>query len=91
MGFNKEIFDKRGKIGVTIVEPFSATKQFLSELEGENFYQKTDFDLPFRSFGINFSYTFGKLDFKAKSRNNKINNSDLKAGDSGQGGGGQQN
>ena len=69
-----------------MIDPFNETKKFVSELEGETFYQETNFRLPFRSFGLNFSYTFGKLDFKAKQRSSKIKNSDLKAGDSGQGG-----
>jgi outer membrane receptor protein involved in Fe transport len=86
LGINKEILNKRGKIGLTIIDPFNETKQFVSELEGTTFYQRTNFNLPFRSFGINFSYTFGKLDFKAKQRSSKIKNSDLKSGDSGQGG-----
>ncbi|NND34828.1 MAG: TonB-dependent receptor [Saprospiraceae bacterium] len=85
LGINKEIFNKRGKIGITMIDPFNETKKFVSELEGVTFYQKTDFRLPFRSFGINFSYTFGKLDFKAKQRSSKIKNNDLKSGEQGQG------
>ena len=88
LGIKKEIFKKKGSIGITIVDPFNETKRFQSELEGPNFYQTTDFRLPFRSFGLNFSYTMGKLDFKAKQRRSKIRNSDLKEGDSGQGQGG---
>ncbi len=85
LGVRKEIWNKKGSVGITIVDPFSEIKRFKSELEGANFYQETNFNLPFRSFGINFSYTFGKLDFKAKRRSSKIRNSDLKQGDSGQG------
>jgi hypothetical protein len=56
-------------------------------LEGEGFYQKSDFSIPFRSIGINFSYRFGKLDFKAKQPRSKIRNTDLKQGEDNQGGG----
>ena len=89
LGIKKEIWNKKGSIGITIVDPFNETKRFQSELEGPTFFQTTDFRLPFRSFGINFSYTLGKLDFKAKQRRSKIRNSDLKEGDGGnnQGGG----
>jgi len=80
LGVKKEIWEKKGSIGITIVDPFNETKRFKSELEGATFYQTTDFRLPFRSFGINFSYTFGKLDFKTKQRKSKIRNTDLKDG-----------
>ncbi len=81
LGIKKEILDKKASLGITIIDPFNETKRFQSELEGPTFYQMTDFRLPFRSFGLNFSYTLGKLDFKAKQRSSKIRNSDLKQGD----------
>ncbi len=93
LGIKKEILKKKGSVGITIVDPFNETKRFKSELEGPTFFQTTDFRLPFRSFGINFSYTFGKLDFKTRKRGSKIKNTDLKQGegDGGQGGGSPQN
>jgi ferric enterobactin receptor len=92
VGFKKELWDKRGSVGINIIDPFNKTKFFRTELEGQNFSQASEFGLPFRSFGINFSYKFGKLDFKAKSRKSSIKNDDAKAGDGGGGlggGGGQ--
>ena len=81
IGIKKEIWNKRGAIGLRMVEPFNRTKSFISELEGDAFYQTSEFKLPFRSFGLNFSYKFGKLDFKAKrKRGSKIKNTDLKSG-----------
>ena len=80
LGIKREILKKKGSVGITIVDPFNETKRFMSELEGETFYQTTDFRLPFRSFGVNFSYTLGKLDFKTKKRSSKIRNTDLKDG-----------
>ena len=44
--------------------------------KNENFYQRNVFEIPFRSFGINFSYKFGKLDYKARQRRSRINNDD---------------
>ena len=79
-------------IDLNIIDPFNKTKNFKTELEGDNFAQTSNFGLPFRSFGVNFSYKFGKLDFKAKSRKSSIKNDDQKQGDAdggGQGGGGQ--
>ncbi len=82
-GIKKDLFNKRGSIGMNVIEPFVKYKDFGSELTGENFYQTSLFQMPFRSIGINFSYTFGKLDFKA--RQSKIKNDDMKQGDDGGG------
>ena len=91
LGFKKELWGKRGTVGLNMIDPFNKTKNFKTELEGDNFSQTSNYALPFRSFGINFSYKFGKLDFKAKSRRSSIKNDDVKQGESGagQGGGGQ--
>jgi len=91
VGFQKEFWDKRASLGIRIVDPFNRTKTFRTELRGEDFYQKSDFTIPFRSFGLNFRYTFGKLDFKAKTSRSKIRNDDQKGGGDGQQGGGQGN
>ena len=84
MGMRKEIWDKKGSIGITIVEPFFADKNFGSELEGDNFYQESETLIPFRSFGVNFRYKFGKLDFKQRQRRSKINNDDVQRSGDGQ-------
>lgn len=81
MGAKKEINEKLS-LGVRIVEPFFDNKTFGSELNGENFVQTSEFEIPFRSFGINLTYKFGKLDFKQRTRKSKINNQDQEdAGD----------
>ena len=91
LGLQKEIFNKKGKIGLRIVEPFKADKEFITELEGDNFYQTNKLSVPFRSIGISFSYSFGKLNFK--ERKSFIKNDDLKQGggdDEGNGGSDKQ-
>ncbi len=88
LGFRKELWGKRGSVGINMIDPFNKIKYFKSELEGDNFSQTSNYGLPFRSFGINFSYKFGKLDFKAKSRRSSIKNDDQKQGDGGGGLGG---
>ncbi len=77
-GIQKVILNDKGKIGLRVVDPFNANKVFLTELEGKSFYQKRELSIPFRSIGLTFSYSFGKLDFK--SRRSAINNDDLKQG-----------
>ncbi len=83
IGAKKEIWDKRGTIGISIIEPFQERKPFVSEIEGNNLYQRSEFAVPFRSFGINFGYKFGKLDYKPRQRRTRISNDDQKGGDEG--------
>lgn len=84
IGFRKDI--KNASIGIRIIEPFFERKNFDSDITGNDFRQITMFSIPFRSFGINFRYKFGKVDFK--ERRSKIRNSDQKGGQGdGQGGG----
>ena len=71
----KEI-NKKFSLGIRIVEPFFENKNFGGELKGPNFTQTIDTSVPFRSFGLNLTYKFGKLDFKQKTRNSKIDNND---------------
>jgi len=86
VGLKKEF--KKFSLGIKIIEPFSKYKSFDSDITGDGFRQITQFAIPFRSLGVNFSYKFGKVDFKA--RKSKIKNTDQKAGEGdGQGGGGQ--
>ncbi|MEM6524740.1 MAG: TonB-dependent receptor [Bacteroidota bacterium] len=82
MGIRKQIWEKRGSIGIRIVEPFFPNKSFGSELSGDTFFQESEVLIPFRSFGINFSYKFGKLDFKQRQRRSKIRNDDVERGGS---------
>ena len=79
-GIKKDFKNKRGSLGIRLIEPFSKYKDFTTELEGSNFTQYSNRQLTFRSIGISFKYTFGKLNFKSKSTNSKINNNDLKSG-----------
>ena len=81
MGLNRDLFNKRGTIGIRVVEPFFRNKQFKSDLSGKNFTQSSNFSIPFRSYGINFSLRFGKLDFRPPQRSRRsIRNEDLKEG-----------
>jgi hypothetical protein len=87
LALKKQIWNKKASIGITTIDPFQETKYFNSKANNGQFVQTSSFGLPFRSFGINFSYTFGKLTFTQSKKG--VNNDDLKQGDqNGQGGGG---
>jgi len=78
---------KKMSIGVNALEPFNKYKSFDSHLTSPGFDQSSSFKLPFRSFGLTFSYSFGKLNFSNPNQKKGINNDDLKQGDQGIGGG----
>lgn len=81
MGLRKQ-FNKRFSLGIRAIEPFNERKSFPSEIQGENFYQRSNFSIPFRSIGFSISYDFGELDFSGnrRGRRSKINNDDQKGG-----------
>lgn len=76
IGIQKEIWNKRAKIGLRVAHPFAENKIMLTELSGDGFYQSNQLTIPFRSYGVSFSYNFGKLDMK--SRKEVIKNDDQK-------------
>ena len=79
-GIKKEFNNKRGSIGIRIIEPFAKNgeKIWTTELSGDNFYQISERTTAFTSIGISFKYTFGKLNFKTRNKRSKINNDDVK-------------
>ncbi|MDG2085752.1 MAG: TonB-dependent receptor [Flavobacteriales bacterium] len=76
-GINKGFKNKRGSIGIRIIEPFNKNKIFETDLSGEFFSQSSITTTPFRSFGISFKYTIGKLNFKDSKKKTNINNDDI--------------
>jgi ferric enterobactin receptor len=60
----KQIFHKNGSIAITATNPFDKYIFQTTNLTGENFTQVTTRELPYQSFGFNFTYKFGKLEFK---------------------------
>jgi outer membrane receptor protein involved in Fe transport len=92
----KEILKKKATIGLNVLNPVSRDLNIKTTNTTANSIQRTDIHYPLRSFGVNFSYKFGKMDFNAKPKKKKgVNNDDLKkeeqqGGGSGVGGGPQQ-
>lgn len=84
MGIRKTFWEDRASLGIRIIEPFFENKTFEGKVEGSNFVQTTETVRPFRSFGLSFSYKFGKLDFRARQRRSRIENDDVKESGSGE-------
>jgi outer membrane receptor protein involved in Fe transport len=89
-GVKKQFMQKRASIGINTLEPFNKYKHFDTNIKSPGFTQSSTFAFPFRSVGLTFSYSFGKLTFSNPNEKKKgVNNDDLKQGDQGIGGGGR--
>ncbi|WP_069658183.1 outer membrane beta-barrel family protein [Arcticibacter eurypsychrophilus] len=84
LSLNRQFLNKKAKIGINVVDPFNETKHFKSSIKSAELTQQSDFGIPFRSVGLNFSYQFGKTNFNPQPKKKRgVNNDDLKQ-DSGQ-------
>jgi outer membrane receptor protein involved in Fe transport len=91
IGAKKQFMQKKMSLGVNFIDPFNKYKNFDTKLSSPGFSQSSSFQLPFRSIGLTFSYSFGKLSFSNPQQQKKgVNNDDMKQGDQGVGGGGAQ-
>ncbi|TWR27438.1 TonB-dependent receptor [Mucilaginibacter pallidiroseus] len=92
-GLKKQFADKKASIGFNAVQPFAVNKSFKQDISSPGFTQSFNSRIPFQSFGITFSYSFGKISFSNPMQKKKgVNNDDqVQGGDqSGVGGGGAQ-
>lgn len=71
--FRKQFWHKNASIAITATNPFSEYVDQKSNITGTDFTLVTDRQLPYRSFGLNFTYKFGKMEFK-KSKEPEENN-----------------
>lgn len=76
LGLKKEIMDKKGSFGITVIDPFNGRKNFNSSISNSRFSQTSNFSLPFRSVGVSFSWKFGQL--KVQESKKGVKNDDLK-------------
>lgn len=66
----KQFWNKNGSLALTAVNPFSEYVSQTTMLHGPNFTVISNRKIPFRSFGLNFTWKFGKLQFKKNKDNN---------------------
>ncbi len=71
--FRKQLFHKKSSIAITATNPFNEYVNQKTNLTGDNFTISNTRQLPYRSFGINFTYKFGRLKFKKEKEVEDIN------------------
>ena len=71
----KQFWNKKGSLAFTTTNPFSKYVTQQTKLFGSNFTAISTRQIPFRSFGLNFTWKFGKLEFKKdkEERDNNLN------------------
>ena len=62
--FRKQIWKKKGSIAFSATNPFGNYVNQATEVTGAGFTLNGMRRIPYRSFGINFTWKFGKLEFK---------------------------
>lgn len=77
----KDIWNKKASFGINVLNPFTRDLVINTENTGPNSIQKSNIHYPFRSFGFNLSYNFGKLKFTQAKKG--VKNDDMKKEDQG--------
>lgn len=73
----KQFWNKKASIGLTATNPFNQYVNQVTTIIANNYNSYYRRQIPYRSFGISFSYKFGKVDFnkkKDKENDNYLNN-----------------
>ncbi len=60
----KQLFNEKASLAITATNPFNYYVSQTTNLSGQNFALLIGRQLPYQSFGFNFTYKFGKLEFK---------------------------
>jgi len=71
--FRKLFWDKNASIGFTATNPFSRYVNQKSTTTTDNSISEYVRNVPLRSFGVSFTYKFGKLEFSKKKEGNENN------------------
>jgi hypothetical protein len=80
MAIRKQFMHKNASIAFTTANPFNKYITQETELIGPNFTSYSFRKIPLRSFGLSFTYKFGKLEFKKPKEEENNNNVDAPAG-----------
>ncbi len=64
IALRQQFWNKKGSLALTATNPFKKYVDQKTEVFGPNFIINGTRSIPFRSIGINFTWKFGKLEFK---------------------------
>jgi hypothetical protein len=70
----KQFWNKKASIAFTTTNPFGYYVDQATAVKGANFTLNSVRRVPFQSFGVNFTYKFGKLEFKKDKDDNGVPN-----------------
>ena len=73
LALRKQIWKRKASIAFTAVNPFNEYVNRKTTIFGSDFTVTNFQKIPFRSFGINFTWKFGNLEFKKPKEDNQIN------------------
>ena len=73
IALRKQFWGKKGSLALTTSNPFNKYVNQRTSLYGPNFTVNNLRQVPFRSIGINFTWKFGKLEFKKEKENDNSN------------------
>ncbi len=71
--FRKMFWDKKASFGFTTINPFSKYVRQVSTITTYNSMADNVRQMPLRSFGISFTYKFGKMEFKKNKEEDNSN------------------
>ena len=69
--FRKQFWNKKGSLAFTATNPFANAVDQATAVKGANFILNSLRQVPYRSFGLNFTWKFGKLEFKKDKEETK--------------------
>lgn len=73
----KQFWNKNGSLALTATNPFKDVINMRTSLYGPNFIVNSERSIPFRSFGLNFTWKFGRLEFKKDKEPNDNANTQM--------------
>ncbi|WP_158825003.1 outer membrane beta-barrel family protein [Mucilaginibacter lacusdianchii] len=79
-GVKKDIIAKKFTLGLNVLQPSSKYLRLNSDINGPSFKQTQKISYPIRSFGLTFSYNFGKITYGQQTKKKGVNNDDLLQG-----------
>ena len=71
MAIRKQIWNKKGSLALSAINPFSKYVNQTTEVFGPNFTVNSTRKIPFRQVSLNFTWKFGRLEFKKDKEENK--------------------